>query len=47
MGPGEVGDVVTTPGPWTTSVWLHRGYNQQDLPRQSFVEHSEHMAEPM
>jgi len=25
MGPSEIGDVVTTPGPWTTSGWLHRG----------------------
>jgi len=25
VGPDEVGDVVTPPGPWTTSGWLHRG----------------------
>jgi len=46
MGPGKVGDVVTPPGPWTTFGWLHRGNNQQDVPRQSFLGHSGHMAEP-
>jgi len=37
---------VTPPGPWTTSGPLYRGFIQKDLPRQSFLGHSGHMAKP-
>jgi len=43
---GKVGEVVTPPRPWTTFGALCRGFNQQDLPCQSFVGHSGHVAEP-
>jgi len=43
---GRSEDVSTPPGPWTTSGPLSRGFSQQNLPRQSFVGHSGHMAEP-
>ena len=45
-GPRKVGDVITLPGPWSTSWPLFRGYSQQDLSRQSFPEHSGQMVEP-
>ena len=45
-GPSKVGDVVRPPGLWTTSGPLSSGCSQQDLPRQSFLEHSGHVAEP-
>jgi len=42
-GPSEAGDVVTPPGPWSTSGPL---FSQQNLYRRSFLEHSDHVAEP-
>jgi len=33
-------------GPWKTSGPLSRGLSQKDLPRQYFMGHSGHMAEP-
>ena len=45
-GPSKVGDVVTPPGPWSTSGSLSRGYGQLDMSRQSFVGHSGNMVEP-
>jgi len=44
-GPRKVGDVVILHGPWTTFGPLSRGFSQQDLPHQSFLGHSGHMAE--
>jgi len=43
-GTSKVVDVVIPPGPWMTSGPLSRGFSQQDLPHQSFVGHSGHMA---
>jgi len=45
-GPSKVGDIVTPPGPWTTTGPLSHVSSQQDFPRYSFLGHSEHMAEP-
>jgi len=44
-GPSKVWDATTPSGPWTPSGPLSRGCSQQDFHRQSFVEHSVHMAE--
>ena len=38
-------DVVTSSGSWSTSGPLSHGYSQQNMPRQSFPEHSVHMGE--
>jgi len=46
MGSTKVSDVVRLPGSWTTSGPLSRGCSQKDMPRQSFLPHSGHMAEP-
>jgi len=44
-GPSEVGEVVTPPGPWTTHEPLFRGCSQSEVPGQSFLGRSGHMAE--
>ena len=44
-GWGKVGDVITLPGPWTTSGRHAWRFSQQDLPRQSFLGHSGHVAQ--
>jgi len=42
----KVGEVVTPLGPWSTVGQLFFGCRQQDLPRQSFLVDSGHMAKP-
>jgi len=44
--PSQVGDVVATPGPWTTSGQLTPGWRQQYAPCQLFLEQSGHKTEP-
>jgi len=44
-GSSQVGDVITPPGPWSTSGPVSRGCSQQDSPHQSFLSHSGHVAE--
>ena len=39
-------DAIWNPGPWSTSGSLSLVCSQQNLPRQYFLGHSEHMAEP-
>ena len=38
-------DVITSPGPWSTSGPLSRGCSQEGSPRRFFLGHSGHMAE--
>jgi len=45
--PSQTAVVITPPGPWPTSAGtLSRSCSQQDSPRQSFLDHSGHIAEP-
>ena len=44
-GPSDVGDVVTPPGPWTTSAPLSRECSPKDLFHHSSLGHSGHMTE--
>jgi len=44
-GPSEVGEVVTPPIPWTTHEPLFRGCSQSEIPGQSSLGRSGHMAE--
>jgi len=41
----QVGDVVTPPGPCSTSGPLSLGCSQENLPRRSFLWHSGHVSE--
>ena len=39
----KVGDVIKSPGPWSTSLSLSRVCSQQDLPHRSCLGYSVHM----